>query len=73
MFIKTDVVHVSVLKPSAMHLHAPVKGELFVIDINSTLSQLTWDSDFHLLMPMSDAEAVAMYLYKYGWLYTQNI
>lgn len=56
-----------------MHLHAPVKGELFVIDINSTLSQLSWDSDFHLLMPMSDAEAVAMYLYKYGWLYTQNI
>lgn len=54
MFIKIDVVHVSELKPSVMHLHAPVKGEISVTDINSRLSQLTWDSDFHLLMPVSD-------------------
>ena len=73
MFIKVDVVHVSVLKPSVTHLHAPVKGEIFVTDISSRLSQLTWDSGFCLLMPVSDVEPVAMYLYKCRWLYTQNI
>lgn len=73
VFIKIDVVRVSMLKPLVMHLHAPVKGEIFVTDISSRLLELTWDSAFHLLMPVSDAEPVAMYLHKYGWLYTQNI
>lgn len=62
MFIKIDVVHASVLKLSVMHLHASVKGGIFVTGINSRLSQLTWDSGLHLLMPVSDAEPVAMYL-----------
>lgn len=63
----------SVLKASVTHLQAPVKGEIFVTDMKSRLWQLTWDSGFLLLMPMSDIEPAVMYLYKYRWSYTQNI
>lgn len=55
-----------------LHIHMNQQSKIIVTDVNGRLLQLTWDSGFHLLMPVSDADPVAMYAYTYGWLYTKN-